>query len=152
MSDLTGVDILETGTTAKHDLAEINRLKHSGGRGAFVYGQADEAISAGNFVFVTEADGGLTLMDSTESGSTAKLVGVACADIASGSFGWVWVGEGSFEAIVVNAVAAGSNLTTTATAGQAGTGGDVIGGLISVDLGVTSTRVTVEASNVMRVN
>lgn len=153
MTDLVGVDTQLVETTPRYPVGEIFRLNHhSYGRGAWVYGQADEAIDAGEFVFVTENDGGLTLMDTTESGATAKIVGAADADIASGSYGWVWVGEGEFEAIVVNAVSAGSNLTTTATAGQAGTGGDVIQGLTNRDAGVTSTRVTVEAARINTVN
>lgn len=153
MSDLTGIDTTHTSTTAEYDVADIVRFKHATyGRGAWVYGQADEAITAGQAVFVTESDGGLTLADTTESGSTAKLVGIADTAIASGSYGWVWVGEGTFEAIVTNAVAAGTNLTTTGTGGTVGTGGDAINGLISVDAGVTSTRVTVEADGILSVN
>ena len=147
MSDFAGIDTTKTSTTALHDVNKVYRIDHPDyGTGAWLYGQADEAISAGNWVFYTSADGGLTLMDSTESGDEPSRIGVADTDIASGSYGWVWHGEGTFEAIVVDSVAAATQLTTTATAGQAGTGGDAIAGVQNIDLGVTSTRVTVEAS------
>lgn len=151
--DLVGIDTLQVDTTPKYDLAQIVRLNHATyGRGAWAYGQADEAIDAGEWVFVTEADGGLTLIDTTESASQPQLIGVADTDIASGSYGWVWVGEGQMEAIVVNAVAAGTLLTTTATGGQAGSGGDAINSVTNEDAGVTSTRVTVRATGIMRSN
>lgn len=153
MSDLAGVDTSETHTTPKYTVGQIYRLDHSTyGRGAWVYGQADEAIAAGEFVFVNEADGGLTLLDTTESASTPQLVGAADAAIAASSYGWVWVGEGTFEAEVDDAVAAGTILTTIATAGEVGTGGDTIAGLTNVDAGVNGTRVTVQATGIMRVN
>lgn len=129
---------------------QIVRFQHpTYGWGAWTVGQADEAIAAGEFVFVTESDGGLTLLDTTEAGSSPKLVGAADAAIASGSYGWVWVGEGTFEAEVDNAVAANTQLTTIATAGEVGTGGDVINGLRNVDEGVDGTRVTVECPIIM---
>ena len=57
-------------------------------------------------------------------------------------YGWFWCGYGEFEVVVVNGVTALSPLTTTATAGEVGTGGTLIDGFINVDAGVTSTRVT----------
>jgi len=153
MQDLAGIDTQRVDTSAKYDLAQIVRFKHGTyGRGAWCYGQADEAIAAGEFVFVNETDGGLTLLDTTESASTPQLVGAADAAIASGSYGWVWVGEGTFEAEVDDSVAAGTLLTTIATAGEVGTGGDAIAGLTNVDAGVNGTRVTVQATGIMRVN
>lgn len=153
MTDLVGVDTTLVETTPRYQVGQIFRINHGTyGRGAWAYGQADEAIAAGEFVFVNEVDGGLTLLDTTESASTPQLVGAADAAIASGSYGWVWVGEGTFEAEVDNAVAAGTALTTIATAGEVGTGGDAIAGLTNVDAGVDGTRVTVQATGIMRVN
>lgn len=158
MSDLAGIDTQQVETNLK-DLAcapnpgSIIRMDHpTYGRGAWTVGQADEAIAAGEFVFVNEVDGGLTLLDTTESASTPQLVGVADAAIASGSYGWVWVGEGTCEAEVDDSVAAGTALTTIATAGEVGTGGDAIAGLTNVDAGVDGTRVTVQATGIMRTN
>ena len=117
--------------------------------GVYEFGEADETIAAGNHVFITKTDGGLTLMDTTEAGATPKPVGVVCADLTAGVWGWVWRGMSRFEAIVVNAVSADTALTTTATAGDAGTGGDAIPGYRTIDAGVTDTRVTVEANTLL---
>lgn len=153
MTEIVGIDTAQVDTSAKYDLGKIYRIDHhTYGRGAWVYGQADEAIAAGEFVFVNEVDGGLTLLDTTESASTPQLVGAADVAIASGSYGWVWVGEGTFEAEVDDSVTAGTILTTIATAGEVGTGGDAIAGLTNVDAGVDGTRVTVQATGIMRVN
>lgn len=150
MSDFAGIDTTRSTTTQEYDINRVYRIKHpTYGGGAWLYGQADEAISAGEWVHYASADGGLTLMDTTESADQPGRVAVADGAIASGSWGWVWHGEGTFEAIVVNAVTAATQLTTTATAGQAGTGGDAITGVQNVDVGVTSTRVTVEATQLM---
>lgn len=150
MSDFAGIDTTETSTTQKYDINRIYRIKHpTYGGGAWEYGQADEAISAGQAVFIADSDGGLTLADTTEAGSTKKDVGIADADIASGSWGWLFRGEGSFEAILTNALAAGTNLTTTATGGTLGSGGDTVGDASSVDAGVTSTRVTIQVAGLL---
>lgn len=153
MDDIVGVDTSEAYTTAKWDLGVIQRFKHhTYGNGAWVFGQADEAIAAGEFAFINETDGGATLLDTTESASEPQLVGAADAALASGEYGWFWVGEGTFEAEVDDSVAAGTQLTTIATPGEVGTGGDVINSLTNVDVGVDGTRVTVEATGIMRTN
>ena len=150
MSDFAGIDTTEDETTQKFEINRVYRIEHpTYGGGAWLYGQADEAIAAGEWVHYVSADGGLTLMDSTESADQPGRIGVADGAIASGSYGWVWHGEGTMECIVVNAVAAATQLTTTGTAGQAGTGGDAITGVQNVDAGVTSTRVTCEATQLM---
>ena len=150
MSDLVGIDVTDTSTTQKYDINRVYRIKHpTFGGGAYLYGQADEGLSAGEWVHYVSSDGGLTLMDTTESADQPGRIGVAAVDIASASWGWVWHGEGTFEAIVVNAVTAATQLTTTTTAGQAGTGGDALTGVQNVDVGVTDTRVTVEATQLI---
>lgn len=152
MTDLVGVDTSVTSTDPQYGqlLGQIVRLNHATyGRGAWSYVQADEAVAAGEFVFVTEADGGATLLDTTEAGSSPKLIGAADVAIAASSYGWVWVGEGTFEAEVDDGVSADTQLTTIATAGEVGTGGDTINGLRNVDAGSDGTRVTVECPIIM---
>jgi len=150
MSDLAGIDTTKVSTSAEYSIKRMYSLNHPiYGGGFWMYGQADEALTAGQFVFYTMSDGGLTLMDTTEAGATPKFIGVTDAVIASASYGWVWVGQGEYEAIVVNAVSANTQLTTTGTAGSAGTGGDTIAGLRNIDAGVTDTRVTVTCPIVM---
>ncbi len=150
MSDFAGIDTTKVDSSQKYEINRIYRIEHPvHGFGAYEYGQADEAIDAGESVFYAEADGGMTLADTTEAGSTSKPVGVADADIASGSWGWVFRGEGLFEAILSNSLSAGTNLTTTGTGGTLGSGGDAINGASSVDAGVTDTRVTIRANVLM---
>src|SRR5690606_23575978 len=131
----------KTDDIQRHDINRVYRFKHPiYGHGAWLYGQADENIDAGEWVHYASADGGLTLMDTTEAADEPGRIAVADADIASGDWGWVWHGEGTFEAILVNGTSAGSQLTTTGTAGQAGTGGDAIAGTQNIDAGGDGTR------------
>lgn len=123
----------------------------SGDNGFYSYQKCEGGLTAGQFALIDEL-GDATGLTTTNSGSLPQSVGVACADLTDEYYGWFWRGCGSFEAIVTNAVAAGTQLTTTASAGVAGTGGDTIIGLRNVDAGVTSTRVTVFAATIMATN
>ena len=150
MSDLAGINTQQVDSSKKWDINKVFRINHpTYGRGAWLYGQADEALVAGEFVHYVSSDGGMSMMDTTESADEPGRIACVDTDIASGSWGWAWHGEGTFEAQVVNGVAAATQLTTTGTAGEAGTGGDTIPGLQNIDAGVTDTRVTVEASILM---
>jgi hypothetical protein len=121
----------------------------------YEYCKANGAQTAGEFAQLTkDSTRDATPMTTTTVDSKVWDVGVACIAMTDNYFGWFWRGNikgGEFEAVVVNAVAAGSVLTSTATAGEAGTGGTAIDGLESVDLGVTSTRVTVWAFGLLTV-
>lgn len=121
--------------------------------GTFQFAQLDEAagLAVGYFA-ILQSTGQAQAMNTTDSAASPKQIGVACATLTDNQYGWFWRGPGSWEAIVVNAVSADSSLTTTATDGVAGTGGDVIQGLKNVDAGVTSTLVTVNASVEMTTN
>ena len=150
MSDLVGIDTQLVDSSRKYDINRVYRIKHQTyGGGAWLYGKASENIGAGDFVHYASATGFATLMDTTESADEPGRIAAADVAITSGSWGWFWHGEGTFEAVVVDAVTAATQLTTTATAGEAGTGGDTISSLQNVDLGVDQTRVTVEATGLM---
>lgn len=123
----------------------------SGSDGVYQYIKGEGTILAGQFLLVDE-NGDATGLTTTNSGALPQAVGVAVCDLTDEYYGYVWRGCGSFEAIVTNAVAAGTQLTTTASAGVAGTGGDTIQGLRNVDAGVTDTRVTVFAATLMTTN
>ncbi len=145
---LSGSDLDLASATPQHALG----IPYWGKEGVFIYGEATEAISAGNWVFLDELNR-LTLGDTAESGTEQVRVCVSAANLTTtNKYGWVWCGAGTFEAIVVNGVAADSALTTTATAGQAGTGGDAITGCINIDAGVTNTRVTVRCATLALTN
>lgn len=121
--------------------------------GAFEYAQVDEAlgIAAGRFAIIGPSSQAIA-MNTTDSGSLGQKIGIAVATLADNEYGWFFRGLGEFEALVTNGVAANTQLTTTATDGEAGTGGDTIQGLRNVDPGVTSTRVTVFAASLMSTN
>lgn len=144
-----GVDLTEVSTSAKFEPGTM----HWASDGAYEYAQLDEAagVVAGGYVIIGPSSQAIA-MNTTDSGSLGQKIGVAVAAIADNQYGWFWRGHGEFEAIVVNAVSANSQLTTTATDGQAGTGGDTIQGLRNIDAGVTNTRVTVFAASLMTTN
>lgn len=145
---LAGFDLSTSTALPRHELG----IPYWGKEGVFIYGQATETILTGQWVFLDEQNK-LTLMDTTESGTEQMRVCVETAGATTTTpYVWVWCGAGVFEAIVVNAVSADSPLTTTATAGAAGTGGDAITGCINIDAGVTDTPVTVRCASLSQTN
>jgi len=102
--------------------------------GKFVWAKAGATIAEGQVCKLALSSGVLTatLLDTTISGTEQIVVGLAHKGIASGSFGWFARGPfQEYQALLVTSIAANSILTTTATAGSAGTGGDVLFGLTS---------------------
>ncbi len=109
----------------------------------FRYGQANGAQTAGEVSqFTRDGTWDATPMTTTTQDSKLWHLGVPNINMTDNYYGWFWCGYGEFEVVVVNGVTALSPLTTTATAGEVGTGGTLIDGFINVDAGVTSTRVT----------
>lgn len=109
----------------------------------WVYGQANGAQTAGEVAqFSRDGLWDATPMTTTTQNSQLWNLGVPDIAMTDNYYGWFFCGFGEFEIVVVNAVTALSPLTTTATAGEVGTGGTLIDGLINIDAGVTSTRVT----------
>lgn len=137
---LSGFDLDNAATSPRHALG----VPYWGSQGLFLYGQATESISAGAVLIVNE-NAAFSLADTTEAGSTSKRICVATADMTTTNrFGWAWCGGGPFEAFVASGVSAGDALTTTATEGVAGAGGDAIVGCTAIDAGVgNTTRVTI---------
>lgn len=123
----------------------------TGSNGIYQYAKATEAISAGEWVGIDE-NGEAELMDTTLSGSVFWQIGVAVSDAAENEYAYFWRGCGTAEALLANGHSAGAALTTTATAGTAGSGGDAISGAYAVDAGVTNTLVTVHAVWLMTTN
>lgn len=115
------------------------------------YVQADGAIDAGAACIVSSA-GQADEINTTNDGTVGGKVGIADHDFADNQFGFIFRGFGTIEALVANAVGAGTAMTTTANDGIIGTGGLAIQGLSNVDAGVTSTRVTCYAASLMSVN
>ena len=148
VTGLAGVDLNKASIKPLYDLG----VPYFGKQGIFSYAKCTETISDGQWVFIDESNQ-LTLADTTESGTEQMRVGVSAADCTtSAPYVWVWLGGGVFEAILTNALAADTALTTTGTGGTAGSGGDAISGCINIDAGVTSTRVTVRCTGFASTN
>lgn len=145
---LAGVDLNKASARPLYDQGVV----YSGKSGMYAYAKCTETIADGQWVFIDESNQ-LTLADTTESGTEQMRVGVAATDCTTSSpYIWVWLGGGVFEAILSNGLAADTALTTTATGGTAGSGGDAISGCINIDAGVTSTRVTVRCTGFASTN
>jgi len=122
----------------------------TGSDGVYQYQRANGAVTAGAACIIDEV-GDATPATTALSGSLPCAIGVACADLTDNYYGWFWRGCGVFEALVTNGAAAGA-LTTTTSAGVLGTGGDSVAGARNVDAGVTDTRVTIFASQLLATN
>lgn len=122
-------------------------IPYSGYQGVFVYAQATETISKGNWVFLNERSE-LTLTDTTEAGAKPLRVCVAANDMTTTlKYGWVWCGEGNFQAYVAAGIAPQTPLYTTGTAGVLGLGGASVAGCRSISAGSASAPVTVYCGN-----
>ena len=119
------------------------------------YCKADGAQTAGELAQISkDSTRDATPMTTTTVDSKTWDVGVPDIDMTDNYFGWFWRGNikgGAFEIVLANGVAANSVLTSTGTAGEGGTGGTPIDGLVNVDAGVTSTRVTCWAHGILTV-
>jgi hypothetical protein len=104
-----------------------------GSTGVFRYGKAGAALTAGDLCAFSN-DGLYT----ATKGATAALptaYGVPQGDMASGTYGWFFVGCGTFNLRVASGIGAPAKLTTTGTAGTAGAGGTQFG---PVNVGTTA--------------
>lgn len=127
-----GVKVSQVDTTQKFGLGDFTVLDS----GFYRYAQADGAIDAGaacRIVQESETDCQAKEIDTTLSGSIPTAVGIAQAALADNYYGWFWRGCGYTEALVATGVAANAALTTTATAGELGAGGDAIATMRCVD-------------------
>lgn len=142
-----GANLTETTAGAKANVGQ----KHIDEIGRqYEYVHANGAITAGHTVLIEE-DGEATKLTSTNAGSIGQKAGIACATFKDNYYGWVFRGEGSFEAIVSAGVAADTVMTTTATGGVIGQGGVALDGLRNIDAGVEATRVTVHVPGLLTV-
>jgi hypothetical protein len=132
-----GINLSKAYTSQEFTLMESVELKPTGtvageNCGVYVFAQAGEAIAKGDLCHITYA-GQATMLDSTASGSTRKRCGIAQVALANDEYGWFWRGEGTTEARLADSIAAGAALTTTATDGVLGAGGDAVASLLAVD-------------------
>lgn len=118
----------------------------------FQYCRANGDNTAGRWAIIaTDGTYDATPMTTTLVGTPGtdwKLGGVACCDITDNYYGWFWIGYGEYEAIIENGFSAAEVLYSTANAGIPGSNSSsvIIDGVMSIDAGVTATRVTVRAA------
>lgn len=128
-----GVDVSAAATaTQKFGLGDHTEIDS----GVYVYAQADGAVDAGaacRIVQESAKDCQAKEIDTTLSGSIPTAVGIAQVALADNYYGWFWRGRGYTEALVATGVSANAALTTTATAGELGAGGDAVATLRCVD-------------------
>jgi hypothetical protein len=128
--------------------------RHLDRTGEYWFVQANGAIAAGAVCKITDA-GQADTVTTSESGSTAKILGIAQAALADNEWGWLWRGNGYTEALVVTGNAADTALTTHTGAGELSTGGDtIVGGLVTVDGNATGSNavITVAAYGLIGTN
>ncbi len=146
---LTSADIYPTDGTIYIDFTQVDTpivagapvpynaagAKVETNKGAALYCLAGTGgWAAGDLVEVdTSATTGIRTaikQDTTTSGATPKKDGIGISAVAAASYGWVLFDNlNQVPANVANSVADGAALTTTATAGQLGAGGDTVVGL-----------------------
>ena len=92
--------------------------------GEWIFVQASGAVAQYDFVVISSAYAASSLT-TTNAGATAQYVGVAQAALASGEYGWVWIGGpagggvgSGIKGNVSAAVTIASIVYTTTTAGQ----------------------------------
>lgn len=146
---VSGFDLTASTSDQKFALG----IPYWGAQGMFMYVQATETTTQGDWVFVDEQNK-LTLTDTTEASVKPFRVCVAnSAMTTTNKYGWAWCGAGVFGAHVASGVAATDPLTTTATAGVAGIGGAAITSCVNVAAGAgASTLVTVRCGMLPVVN
>lgn len=109
-----GIDLSRTSTTPEWNLGQIETMND----GVYQYIQADAAIDQYAILRIEEdfgaSEGTTTNLPATEP----SACGIAVSDIASGSYGWAFIGPGVFTVLVAATCAADVKLYTTATAGQ----------------------------------
>lgn len=144
---LVGVALSEQSATQLFPLGAL----HIDEQGRFwEYCQINGALAAGYTALIPNGNDAAPLT-TTNAGSVGQKVGIADRAFTDNYFGWLFRGNGDFEAVIANAHSAGALLTSTANAGIPGAGGVALDGLRAIDAGVTATRVTVHAPGLLTV-
>lgn len=123
--------------------------------GVYVYGSANGAIDEGALCKYTEGSFDFDEVTTAESGTTNTQCGICVTSggLADNYYGWFWRGRGYEEALFGGSINANTQLTTTATAGVVGTGGDNVDGLFTVDQSASGGGLyTVRAAGLLQTN
>jgi hypothetical protein len=123
-----GYDFTATSTTDTYGHGFVVHTNE----GPVVWAKAGGTITEGQVAkleFISSIWAAVAL-DTTESASEQTFVGIASKAVTSGSYGWFFRGPfDNVQVLVATTINADVTLTTTATAGTAGSGGDTILGL-----------------------
>lgn len=125
--NLAGVDLTKTDSTPRYDLG----LTVITDDGHYQYVKHSLAAATAGNAYKIDENFSTVALDSTESGTEPTNVGVFQIGVAAGTttaqYAFAFIGFGNFEASVATGLSAGTALTTTASAGVLGTGGDAVG-------------------------
>ncbi len=147
ISALTGADVYPIGGAVRIDFTQVDASPAYSTDGSIVDTNKGPAvyalvgsggIIAGSYVALTQSVS-TELMTATEettttSGATPRKGAIAIAPASAGQYAWFLTGP--FDRVpvdVANSVSSGANVTTTATAGQLGAGGDAVIGLYVIE-------------------
>ena len=122
-----GIDLTKTSSTALHAVGVVVKTND----GEYTYVKHALAAATAGLAYKIDYDYQTVALDSTESGSEPTDVGAFQIAVAAGTttaqYAWIFTGFGNFEVSVATSISAGAALTTTATAGVFGAGGDAVG-------------------------
>lgn len=134
--------VTDISATAKYP---VGTLRRENGK-LYEYQQADDAITAGQFVKLDYGASDTGKKVTPTGAITDHVHGVAETAITDEYFGWITI-QGGCDALVANGVAAGQRLFPTATAGTLdGTAADVSDASVAHDLNSTFSDTEAEAA------
>lgn len=101
--------------------------------GLYIFCQASGTVGIATLCEIVASTYVADTATDTELGTlAADLLGVAVAAQTTGQFGWYWLGAGVENVSVATGIATATQLTGTANAGVAGSGGTKIGNLVTI--------------------
>lgn len=144
-----GADLTAAYSTAAFTVGAL----HDGSQGMYEFAQAAGVVGIAQAVIITSL-GQAAEVTSTTSGATSKAIGVclAAAGLADDEYGWFWRGCGACEIDVATTIAADAALTTTATAGVLGAGGDVVQSLLTTESSGSGSITDCYAADILTTN
>ena len=122
-----GVDLSKTDSVARHKVGTVVKTDD----GEYTYVKHALAAATVGLSYKIDYDFQTVALDSTESGTEPTNVGTFQIAVAAGTttaqYAFAFTGFGNFEASCATGLSAGAALTTTASAGVLGAGGDAVG-------------------------
>lgn len=154
---LTGADVYPIGGAVRIDFTQVDTSPAYSTDGSIVDTNKGPAVYAlvgaggviaGSYVALTQSVSTelmtATIETTTSSGATPRKGAIAVAAASANQYGWFLTGP--FDRVpvnVANSVSSGAALTTTATGGQLGAGGDTVVGAYVIEAsgasGLTAT-------------